>query len=121
MNEKVLSTLEYHKIINQLAEYGDSAPGKKKCLELVPITDLALIRQAQAETRDALTRLFKQGSTSFGGNQDIGFSLKTLEIGSTLSAIELLKIAKLLNNVNRIKTYGKKEKEETPQDSLDGG
>ena len=120
MNEKVLSTLEYHKIINQLAEYGDSAPGKKKCLELVPITDLALIRQAQAETRDALTRLFKQGSTSFGGNQDIGFSLKTLEIGSTLSAIELLKIAKLLNNVNRIKTYGKKEKEETPQDSLDG-
>ncbi len=119
MNEKVLSTLEYHKIILQLTEHADSEPGKRTCRELVPTTDLNAIRTSQAETRDALTRLFKQGSTSFGDNKDIGFSLKTLEIGSTLSAIELLKIAKLLNNVNRIKSYGKKDKEDTPEDSLD--
>lgn len=119
MNEKVLSTLEYHKIILQLTEHADSEPGKKLCRELVPITDLNNIRQAQAETKDALSRLFKQGSTSFGGNHDIGFSLKTLEIGSTLSAVELLKIAKLLTNVNRIKSYGKKDKEDAPADSLD--
>ena len=119
MNEKVLSTLEYHKIILQLTDHADSEPGKKLCSELVPETDLQVIRTAQSETRDALSRLFKRGSTSFGGNKDIGFSLKTLEIGSTLSAVELLKIAKLLNNVSRIKTYGKKEKEDTPEDSLD--
>ena len=119
MNEKVLSTLEYHKIILQLTDQADSEPGKKLCSELVPETDLQVIRTAQSETRDALSRLFKRGSTSFGGNKDIGFSLKTLEIGSTLSAVELLKIAKLLNNVSRIKTYGKKEKEDLPEDSLD--
>jgi len=119
MNEKVLSTLEYHKIILMLTDYADSQPGKKLCRELIPITDLDEIRKAQAETKDALTRLFQQGSTSFGSNADIGFSLKTLEIGSTLSAIELLRIAKLLNNVNRIKSYGKKDKEDAPQDSLD--
>ena len=119
MNEKVLSTLEYPKIILQLTDHADSEPGKKLCSELVPETDLQVIRTAQSETRDALSRLFKRGSTSFGGNKDIGFSLKTLEIGSTLSAVELLKIAKLLNNVSRIKTYGKKEKEDTPEDSLD--
>ena len=119
MNEKVLSTLEYHKIILQLTEHADSEPGKKLCSELIPETDLQIIRTAQSETRDALNRLFKKGSTSFGGNKDIGFSLKTLEIGSTLSAVELLKIAKLLNNVSRIKTYGKKEKEDSPEDSLD--
>lgn len=119
MNEKVLSTLEYHKIISQLTEHANSEPGKKVCQELVPITDLDDIRQAQAETRDALSRIFKKGSTSFGGNKDIGFSIKTLEIGSTLSAVELLKIAKLLTNVSRIKTYGKKDKEDTPEDSLD--
>ena len=119
MNEKVLSTLEYHKIIIQLTEHADSEPGKKLCSELVPETDIQVIRTAQSETRDALSRLFKRGSTSFGGNKDIGFSLKTLEIGSTLSAVELLKIAKLLNNVSRIKTYGKKEKEDTPEDNLD--
>ena len=119
MNEKVLRTLEYNKIIALLVEKADSAPGKKACEELVPSTDLDEIRKSQDETRDALTRLFQKGSTSFGGNYDIGFSLRTLEIGSTLSMPELLKVAKLLDNVNRIKTFGRREREDTPQDSLD--
>ena len=119
MNEKVLNTLEYNKIIAQLSDHADSAPGKELCNNLRPITDLEQIRQAQRETADALSRLFKLGSTSFGGNQDIGFSVKTLDIGSTLSSMELLKIAKLLDNVNRIKSYGRKDREDTPADSLD--
>ncbi|MBO5346827.1 MAG: hypothetical protein J6A45_01635, partial [Lachnospiraceae bacterium] len=64
MNEKVLNTLEYNKIIAQLAAFADSDPGKQVCLSLVPGTDLDEIRTAQAETRDALSRLFKLGSTS---------------------------------------------------------
>ena len=119
MNEKVLNTLEYNKIIQALAEFADSEPGKQVCLSLVPNTDLETIRTNQAETRDALSRLLKLGSTSFGGNKDIGFTVKTLDIGSTLSSVELLKIAKLLDNVNRIKTYGRKDREDTPADSLD--
>ncbi len=119
MNDKVLNTLEYTKILQALTEFADSEPGKKLCRDLKPITDLEKIRTAQAQTRDALSRLFKQGSTSFGGNKDIGFTVKTLEIGSTLSSAELLKIAKLLDNVNRIKTYGRKDKEDAPSDTLD--
>ena len=119
MNEKVLNTLEYNKIIQSLTEFADSQPGKKVCTGLVPSTDLEEIRTAQAETRDALSRLLKLGSTSFGGNKDIGFTVKTLDIGSTLSSVELLKIAKLLDNVNRIKTYGRKDREDTPEDTLD--
>ncbi len=119
MNEKVLNTLEYNKIIGQLTEFADSEPGKQVCMSLVPGTDLEEIRTAQAETRDALSRLFKLGSTSFGGNKDIGFTVKTLDIGSTLSSVELLKIAKLLDNVNRIKAYGRKDREDTPEDTLD--
>lgn len=119
MNQKVLKTLEYHKIISLLTEKADSEPGKKLCRELVPSTDIQEIRQNQRETGDALSRLFKAGSTSFGSNRDLGFSVKSLEIGSTLSAFELLKIAGMLDNVNRIKTYGKKDREDTPDDSLD--
>ena len=119
MNEKVFNTLEYNKIIQTLTDFADSEPGKKLCSDLKPSTDLKEIRKAQAETKDALSRLFKQGSTSFGGNKDIGFTVKTLEIGSTLSSVELLKIAKLLDNVNRIKTYGRRDKEDAPADSLD--
>lgn len=118
MNEKVFNTLEYNKIIQTLTDFADSEPGKKLCSDLKPSTDLEEIRKAQAETKDALSRLFKQGSTSFGGNKDIGFTVKTLEIGSTLSSAELLKIAKLLDNVNRIKTYGRRDKEDADRKSV---
>lgn len=119
MNEKGLKILEYDKIIGMLSEKADSAPGKKCCQELQPMTDLHQINLAQTETEDALARLFKLGSTSFGSNQDMGFALKSLEIGSTLSMSELLRMARMLDNVNRIKTYGRKEREDIPRDSLD--
>ena len=47
MNTKVLTTLEYTKIIDLLTEKADSEPGKKLCRELVPSTDLSAIRTAQ--------------------------------------------------------------------------
>ena len=119
MNTKVLTTLEYTKIIDLLTEKADSEPGKKLCRELVPSTDLSAIRTAQREPKDALARLFRIGSTSFGSNRDLGFSIRSLEIGSSLSMSELLKLASFLDNVSRIKTYGKKEREDLPNDSLD--
>ena len=85
----------------------------------MPSTDLSAIRTAQRETKDALARLFRIGSTSFGSNRDLGFSIRSLEIGSSLSMSELLKLASFLDNVSRIKTYGKKEREDFPNDSLD--
>lgn len=118
MNQKVLSTLEYTKIIELLTQKADSAPGKKLCNELLPSTDLEEIAANQKQTADALTRLFQVGSTSFGSNSDLGFSIRSLEIGTTLSILELMKIAAVLDNVARIKTYEKKDRDDAPDDSL---
>ena len=118
MNQKVLKTLEYNKIIDMLTEKADSEPGKRLCRKLLPSTDLEEIVKNQKLTEDALGRLFKVGSTSFGSNSDLNFSIKSLEIGSTLSIVELMKIASMLDNVSRIKTYGKKNREDAPDDSL---
>ncbi len=120
MNEKVLHTLEYTKIINLLAKKATSEPGKSMCRALRPETDLNVIAASQQETADALSMLFSKGSVSFGGNHDISMAMRSLEIGSTLSAPELLKIAKLLDNVNRIKAYGKGSREEEKETSLTG-
>ena len=49
----------------------------------------------------------------------MGVSLRALEIGSTLSPLELLHIAGMLDNVSRVKSYGKKEREDAPIDSLE--
>ncbi len=118
MNEKVLHTLEYTKVINMLTEKATSAPGRELCQRLAPMTDLDDINLAQTQTADALTMLFQKGSTSFGGNKNVTMALRSLEIGSTLSASELLKIAGLLDNVNRIKAYGRKAKDDEKETSL---
>ncbi len=119
MNEKVLKTLEYIKITEMLAAKAGSAPGKKLCRELAPCTDLSEIRRNQRQTADALRRLFQLGSTSFGSNKDLSFSIRSLEIGSALSIPELLNIAGFLDNVSRIKSYGRRDREDSPQDTLD--
>ena len=120
MNKKGLQILEYHKIIAMLTERASSEPGKALCEKLYPSTDLSEIEEAQQETQDALSRLFTKGSISFGGNKDLMFAIKSLEIGSTLSISELLKIANMLENVARVKNYGRAEKDDTPSDSLTG-
>lgn len=118
MNDKVLHVLEYHKIINMLENRATSAPGKKMCAELRPCAEPEEISLSQTETADALTRLFQKGGTSFGGNKDLGMSLRALEVGRALSVPELLKIASLLENTARIKAYGRTDKEDAAVDSL---
>ncbi|MGN0308312.1 MAG: endonuclease MutS2, partial [Lachnospiraceae bacterium] len=119
MNQKALIILEYYKIINLLEERASSLPGKDLCRLLLPKTDLKEISLDQANTRDALNRLMKKGGLSFGGNKPVSSSLSSLEIGSCLSAVELLTIAGLLENANRVKTYGRREREDSPRDTLD--
>ncbi len=119
MNSKVLRVLEYNKIIERLTDKATSEQGRKLTAALEPMTDLEAIKKAQTETADALGYLLRKGSTSFGGNKDLGMCIRSLEIGSTLSIAELLWIAAFLENVNRIKSYGRKEREDTPADSLD--
>lgn len=116
MNEKVLHTLEYDKIINQLTTLASSPLGKKYCSELLPMTDKEGILHAQRETSDALTHILTQGSISFSGIRDIRDSLKRLEIGAILSSGELLHISAILNAALRIKSYFRSslnEQEET--------
>ena len=119
MNEKVLKTLEYNKIIELLSEYATSESGRELCQKLKPMTDLEMITSAQAQTRDALSRIYKKGSLSFSGLHNIGASLKRLEIGGTLGMEELLRIASLLEVAKRAKAYARSDREDTKADSLD--
>lgn len=119
MNKRSLRILEYNKIIDMLVPYAGSSMGKELCRRLKPSTDLGEISRLQEETRDALTRLYKQGSISFSGVTDIGMSLKRLEVGATLSPSELLDIARLLDNTLSVRQYGVSEEEEHEPDCLD--
>ena len=118
MNSKALRILEYHKIINLLVDKASSAPGKELCQKLEPMTNLSEIEEAQKQTADAFTRLVKGGRIHFSGNKDITFSIKSLEIGSALSASELLKISASLACATRAKAFARSEHDEEIEDSL---
>ena len=105
MNHKVLQTLEFDKIINQLEELAASPLGREYCRNLLPHTDKECILRAQRETSDALTHILTQGEVSFWGISDVRESLKRIEIGSILGTNELLGIARLLSAAGRIKNY----------------
>ncbi|HBC98966.1 MAG TPA: endonuclease MutS2 [Lachnoclostridium sp.] len=119
MNQKALKTLEYHKIIAQLAEYASSDSGKALCRNLVPSTDYHEIVRSQSETTDAATRVRQKGGISFGGVKDIRPSIKRLDVGSSLGIVEILSISSLLTASARAKAYGRHEDSELPDDSLE--
>lgn len=112
VNEKALRTLEYGKIIEKLVQFAGSEPGKKLCTDLKPRTKLSEITKLQQETSDALNRIFQKGSLSFNGIPDIRGTIKLLEVGSSLLAVELLKISSVLTATLRVKQYGTGGQEE---------
>ncbi|MEG2774160.1 MAG: endonuclease MutS2, partial [Acetivibrio sp.] len=122
MNEKVLKTLEYNKIIEQLTEFAYSSPAKELCRNLLPMDSLLAIQTAQTETSDGLSRLLKKGTLSFSGVKDIRPSLMRLDVGSSLNAAELLQLSSLLNVALRVKAYSRNETCEEGEglDSLSG-
>lgn len=120
MNEKVLTTLEYDKIISVLTEKCSTPLGKKEAASLVPMEGMYEIEEAQKETEDALSRLFAYGQVSCSGTYDIRDSLLRLKIQANLGIVELLNIGRLLKTAQRVKSYGeKKEDDETEEKPLD--
>ncbi|MGN0248675.1 MAG: endonuclease MutS2 [Lachnospiraceae bacterium] len=118
MNKKTFRILEFDKIIEQLATHADSEPGRRLCLRLTPKSDPEKIGILQKQTADALARLLRNGSTSFGNNKDIAFITKHLSIGGSLNSEELLLLAGLLENVARVKHYNRSDRTEEFTDSL---
>ena len=121
MNEKALRTLEYNKIIQKLSELAGSSRGKELCASLLPHHELSEITRLQKETSDALSRLLRKGSLSFSGIHDIRPSLMRLKVGSSLGAVELLRISSVLDATLRIKAYGGctgKDEDDIIEDSL---
>ena len=113
---KNLTTLEYNKIIETVAEHASTELGKKKVTSLLPAVSLFDIEQSQTNTEDALKRILSDGSISFTARYDMIESVSRLRKGSNLGTAELLGMALLLENTLRVRSYGKRD--ESSADSL---
>ena len=112
MNKKTLKILEYEKIINMLVDMASSEPAKRLCIKLQPSTDISEIQKNQAYTTAAVDRIRLKGNLTLSEVKDISDSLKRLEIGSSLSQPELMKVLSILNAASKAITYGLHSEEE---------
>lgn len=118
MNKKVLQILEFNKIIEKLTAYASCEPGVRLCSKLRPDIDFHTIVQNQEETAAAVNRLRLFGNLTFPSVSDIGESLKSLAVDSSLSLNELYKIKILLEVVEKAYSYKEKADNENYSDSL---
>lgn len=119
MNEKVLHTLEYDKIIEKLVHYAVSPMGKKMAGELVPSSALGEIVENQKETTDAVSMSLRKGGIPLGGLKDIRSALKRVRVGGVLSIAELLYVADVLRVCRKVKNYAKDERKQEVYETLD--
>ena len=99
MNQKVLKTLEYNKIIDQLTDYAASDARENCCAGNLQPSCVTFRRSCRPRQRpaDALTRVRHEGKSFLKPViRDIRGSLKRLEIGSSLGIPELLSVSSLL-------------------------
>ena len=108
MNNKVLHTLEFNKIKDQLKTCAVSQPAVRMCDNLRPSSNPEWIAKAQNETEAALNRLMKDDRISFGANFDTRELMKGAVIGKVMSPSELNSMGRLLLLVDSLIEYDRK-------------
>ncbi|WP_422657986.1 endonuclease MutS2 [Paenibacillus sp. EC2-1] len=118
MDDKILHTLEYRKVLNTLSQYTQTSMGKKAVEELKPSVQLEDVKQLLAATDQAYTVDRLKGSPSFGGITDVNDSLKRARIGGTLNPHELLSVANTIMGSRRLKRFIAQIHEDEPVEIL---
>ncbi|MBY0085857.1 endonuclease MutS2 [Brevibacillus sp. M2.1A] len=105
MEQRVLKTLEYDKIVALLIDKASCTYGKEKASELVPFLRLDEVITAQQGTEQAATVLRLKGSVPLGGIRDIRGPVQRARLNAMLAPMELLDIASTVMAGRRLKTF----------------
>ncbi|BAH42621.1 DNA mismatch repair protein [Brevibacillus brevis NBRC 100599] len=105
MEQRVLKTLEYDKIVALLIDKASCTYGKEKASELIPFLRLDEVINAQQGTEQAATVLRLKGSVPLGGIRDIRGPVQRARLNAMLAPMELLDIASTVMAGRRLKTF----------------
>ena len=103
--EKAITTLEFDRVLEQLAAAAQTEGAKEKAMRIMPQTSLVRIRKLQLQTTDARKLMGIKGTPPFGGVTDITGIVDRAEKGAALSPAELLKIANVLRVARMLDDY----------------
>lgn len=113
MNDKILKTLEFAKITEQLKQLAITRPAKMKAINLVPSSDFAQVELALKQTLAGADILRIKGQLPLTDFTDVRPSTKRLRIKANLNAKELgnlLLVLALANEINEFFTNTDAEK-----------
>ena len=107
ISQKTLKTLEFDKILSQLAALAPTVGAKEQALSLLPDDDAVVVARRQTRTRDARRLLDDKGMPSFGMVIDTSDALDRAAKGATLSPRELLDIGNVLRTARGLLDYSR--------------
>ncbi|MBO4637482.1 MAG: endonuclease MutS2 [Clostridiales bacterium] len=100
---RVLSVLEYDKVIEKLLGCARTSYGRSLITELYPTTDPSVVRQSLQDTNEAFTYINKYGNLPIGTFPDLSQSLSYVKAGGTLTMRALLDISVFLRSIETLK------------------
>ncbi len=114
MNGKILSVMEFDKILHRIESFASTSMGKSRAAALLPSPDLEEVKRRLKETDEAAQVVRLKGGASFAGIRDIGPSVKRAGIGGMLNAQELLDTANTIGGGRKLKRFLHKLHEHSP-------
>ena len=105
MQDKVLKTLEYDKIIEMLVECAATDGAKSRALTLTPSDDFDVVRTRLLRTDDAKRLINATGYPAFTASERVVPAADRAYKGAILSPSELLEIAALLRSARMVLDY----------------
>ena len=107
---KSKTTLEYDKILAQIADLAQTEGAKEKIKNLSPAIYPEFVIKFLEQTSDAKKLAALKGAPSFGTVKYVGDSVERAVKGATLAPIELLNIAYLYRNARNLLNYNRTNK-----------
>ncbi|ASA19999.1 endonuclease MutS2 [Paenibacillus donghaensis] len=105
MDDKILHTLEYRKILNKLMQYTQTTMGRITAEQLKPSADFEGVKLLLQATDEAANVDRLKGIPSFRGISDIKPALKRASIGGMLGTTELLSVGNTIGGARRVKRF----------------
>lgn len=105
MNQRILSTLGFDKVKQQLLQFIVTAQGTNEVSELLPIADENKIQSWLNETQDGLKVQRLRGGIPIPKLENIQPHMKRIEIGADLNGVELAQVGSCLIDYFRTDSF----------------
>jgi len=105
ITDKVLSSLQFDKILERISEYAILSYSKDEILNIKPYDNLNKVNYLLNKTQEAYNLLYFYGFNGVDYFDDVEKELELSQRGATLSMSQLLKIAGLLRSSRLVKTF----------------